>query len=137
MKLTASPSGPLSGLAAIPPDKSISHRALILGSLADGQTSIEGLLEADDVLRTVEAMVTLVRADQNCFTARSAERGRHASPEEKGSQWHLKRSNGSRQVLQRHCALHGVEPKRLTSSVSRDPHSGHSALAEGSGGAMP
>ena len=42
-------------------------------------------------------------------------------------QWHLKRSNGSRQDLQRHCALHGVEPKRLTSSVSVEPHCGQVA----------
>jgi len=40
----------------------------------------------------------------------------------------LKRSNGSRQDLQRHCALHGVEPKRLTSSVSIDPQRGHERL---------
>ena len=51
-----------------------------------------------------------------------------------GAQWHLKRSNGSRQDLQRHCALHGVAPKRLTSSVSVDPHCGHSAVADGSAG---
>ena len=53
------------------------------------------------------------------------------------AQWHLKRSNGSRQALQRHCALHGVAPKRLTSTVSAEPHCGHSAVAEGLGGAMP
>ena len=40
----------------MPSDKSISHRALILGSLAAGETVIEGLLEADDVLRTGAAL---------------------------------------------------------------------------------
>jgi 3-phosphoshikimate 1-carboxyvinyltransferase len=39
-----------------PGDKSISHRALILGALAEGETRIEGLLEGDDVIRTAEAM---------------------------------------------------------------------------------
>ncbi len=39
-----------------PGDKSISHRALILGALASGETRIEGLLEGDDVLRTAQAM---------------------------------------------------------------------------------
>jgi hypothetical protein len=34
----------------------------------------------------------------------------------------LNRSNGSRQALQRHCALQGVAPKRLISTVSVDPH---------------
>ena len=52
-------------------------------------------------------------------------------------QWHLNRSNGSRQSLQRHCALHGVEPKRLTSSVSVEPHCGQVAALASSGGAMP
>lgn len=46
----------LRGLAAVPGDKSISHRALILGALAVGETSITGLLEAEDVLNTASAM---------------------------------------------------------------------------------
>ena len=54
--LTARPGGPLRGRVRAPGDKSISHRALILGALADGETTIEGLLEGDDVLRTAEAM---------------------------------------------------------------------------------
>jgi 3-phosphoshikimate 1-carboxyvinyltransferase len=48
--------GPLKGSAAVPGDKSISHRALILGALAVGKTKISGLLEADDVLATAAAM---------------------------------------------------------------------------------
>lgn len=48
--------GPLSGVAAAPGDKSISHRALIFGALAQGRTTIKGLLEGDDVLRTAAAM---------------------------------------------------------------------------------
>ena len=54
--MTAHPSGPLSGTAEVPGDKSISHRALILGGLAVGETRIAGLLEGEDVLRTAEAM---------------------------------------------------------------------------------
>ena len=54
--LTARPGGPLRGRVRAPGDKSISHRALILGALAEGETAIEGLLEGDDVLRTAEAM---------------------------------------------------------------------------------
>jgi len=57
--LTARPSGPLQGRVRAPGDKSISHRALILGALASGATRIEGLLEGDDVLRTAEAMGAL------------------------------------------------------------------------------
>ncbi len=56
MRLAARPSGPLKGSTRAPGDKSISHRALILGALAEGVTEIEGLLESDDVLRTAEAV---------------------------------------------------------------------------------
>ena len=54
--LTASPGGPLRGEAAVPGDKSVSHRALILGALAVGETRITGLLEGEDVLDTGRAM---------------------------------------------------------------------------------
>jgi 3-phosphoshikimate 1-carboxyvinyltransferase len=54
--LTARPGSPLKGRVKAPGDKSISHRALILGALANGETLIEGLLEGDDVLATARAM---------------------------------------------------------------------------------
>ncbi len=56
MELRATPSGPLAGIAAIPGDKSCSHRALILGALAEGETRITGLLESDDVTATRQAI---------------------------------------------------------------------------------
>jgi 3-phosphoshikimate 1-carboxyvinyltransferase len=59
MQLEARPSGPLRGDARPPGDKSISHRALILGALAAGETPIEGLLGGDDVLRTTAAVRAL------------------------------------------------------------------------------
>ena len=46
----------LKGRALVPGDKSISHRALILGGMALGETRISGLLEAEDVLNTAEAV---------------------------------------------------------------------------------
>ena len=54
--LTASASGPLSGTAHVPGDKSISHRGLIVGAMAVGETRITGLLEGQDVLDTGRAM---------------------------------------------------------------------------------
>jgi len=57
--LTASPGGPLRGALRPPGDKSISHRAMILGLLAIGETRVEGLLEGDDVLRTAAAVRAL------------------------------------------------------------------------------
>lgn len=54
--LTARRGGPLEGEAAVPGDKSCSHRALILGAMARGETVIEGLGEGADVLTTVAAL---------------------------------------------------------------------------------
>ncbi|HGG06400.1 MAG TPA: 3-phosphoshikimate 1-carboxyvinyltransferase [Aliiroseovarius sp.] len=54
--MTSRPSGPLKGVADVPGDKSISHRSLILGALAIGETRISGLLEGEDVLATADAM---------------------------------------------------------------------------------
>jgi 3-phosphoshikimate 1-carboxyvinyltransferase len=54
--LARRPAAGLSGSAAIPGDKSISHRALMFGALAVGETSITGLLQGEDVLRTAAAM---------------------------------------------------------------------------------
>ena len=57
--LVAKPSSALKGEVAIPGDKSVSHRSLILGALAVGETRIEGLLEGEDVLDTAKAMRAL------------------------------------------------------------------------------
>jgi 3-phosphoshikimate 1-carboxyvinyltransferase len=57
--LEARSSGPLTGKVRVPGDKSISHRALILGALAVGETRISGLLEGEDVLNTAKAMRAL------------------------------------------------------------------------------
>jgi 3-phosphoshikimate 1-carboxyvinyltransferase len=57
--LARSPSAPLAGRIAVPGDKSISHRALMFGALAVGETRISGLLEGEDVLRTAAAMRAL------------------------------------------------------------------------------
>jgi len=54
--LTAHRSPPLQGLARVPGDKSISHRALMLGAVALGETRVQGLLEGEDVLATATAM---------------------------------------------------------------------------------
>ncbi|MBU0478577.1 3-phosphoshikimate 1-carboxyvinyltransferase [bacterium] len=48
------PVNKLSGTIYVPGDKSISHRAVILGSLAKGTTRITGFLESEDCMRTVE-----------------------------------------------------------------------------------
>jgi 3-phosphoshikimate 1-carboxyvinyltransferase len=77
--LTGSRSGALSGNIQVPGDKSMSHRALILGGLARGETRISGLLESDDVLHTAEA----VRA----FGAK-ADRVAEGEWRVRGAEWH-------------------------------------------------
>jgi 3-phosphoshikimate 1-carboxyvinyltransferase len=57
--LEARASGPLTGTARVPGDKSISHRALILGALSVGETRVSGLLEGEDVLNTAKSMQAL------------------------------------------------------------------------------
>jgi 3-phosphoshikimate 1-carboxyvinyltransferase len=57
--LLSRPAGPLSGTVRVPGDKSVSHRALMLGALATGETEIHGLLTGADVLHTAAAMRAL------------------------------------------------------------------------------
>ena len=63
--VAARPRAPLSGKIRVPGDKSISHRALMLGALAVGRTQISGLLDGEDVQATAAAINAL---------------GAHASP---------------------------------------------------------
>ncbi len=57
--MTARRAGALSGTIRVPGDKSISHRALMIGGLAVGETTVHGLLEGEDVLNTAKAMRAL------------------------------------------------------------------------------
>jgi 3-phosphoshikimate 1-carboxyvinyltransferase len=55
MQFVAAPGGRLSGTLRVPGDKSISHRSIMLGSLADGTTHVSGFLEGEDSLATLQA----------------------------------------------------------------------------------
>jgi 3-phosphoshikimate 1-carboxyvinyltransferase len=84
--LTASRSSGLSGRLRPPGDKSVSHRALILGLLCVGETEIEGLLEGDDVLRTGAACRQLgarvTRHGEGRWSVNGAGLGSLLTPEE-------------------------------------------------------
>ena len=54
--ITANLSTSLNGSIKIAGDKSISHRSIILGALSIGETTVEGLLESQDILATISAM---------------------------------------------------------------------------------
>ena len=55
MEFILQPGGKLNGVFRVPGDKSISHRSIMLGSLADGITNVEGFLEGEDALATLQA----------------------------------------------------------------------------------
>lgn len=55
MKYLLQPGGSLRGQFRVPGDKSISHRSIMLGSLAEGVTQVEGFLEGEDALATLQA----------------------------------------------------------------------------------
>ena len=82
--LTARRSGPLTGRVRVPGDKSISHRALILGALAVGETRITGLLEGEDVINTGKAMralgATVERTGEGAWRVRGVGVGGLPSP---------------------------------------------------------
>lgn len=59
MNIEVNPSGPLKGEIAVPGDKSISHRAAILGAIAEGETRIKGFLEGEDCLHTLSCLEAL------------------------------------------------------------------------------
>jgi 3-phosphoshikimate 1-carboxyvinyltransferase len=83
--LSALPSGPLHGHAKVPGDKSISHRALMFGALATGQTRITGLLEASDVLATARIIGQLgagVASEDGVWTVTGRGVGGLTQPEE-------------------------------------------------------
>jgi 3-phosphoshikimate 1-carboxyvinyltransferase len=84
MPLTARHGGPVQGRVRIPGDKSISHRALILGALTVGETTISGLLEGEDVLHTAAAMRALgarvERAGENGWRVHGVGVGGFAQP---------------------------------------------------------
>jgi 3-phosphoshikimate 1-carboxyvinyltransferase len=83
--LEARKSAALSGRVRVPGDKSISHRALILGALAVGETRISGLLEGEDVLNTAKAMqalgATVERQGDGVWSVRGVGIAGFAAPE--------------------------------------------------------
>ena len=82
--LTSRRSGPITGSVRVPGDKSISHRALILGAMTVGESTVSGLLEGEDVLNTAQAMrdlgATLTRGEDRIWRIRGVGVGGFAEP---------------------------------------------------------
>ncbi|MBI0163614.1 3-phosphoshikimate 1-carboxyvinyltransferase [Bartonella sp. M0283] len=78
-------SADLSGHIRIPGDKSISHRSLMFGALASGQTRISGLLEGDDVIHTANAMRAMgakIKKDNDVYVIHGTGNGCLLEPEQ-------------------------------------------------------
>src|SRR5579862_2894486 len=84
--IAAPAAAPLSGTIRVPGDKSISHRALMLGALAIGRTEITGLLEGEDVLATAAALrmmgAGIVRAEDGRWLVDGVGVGGLAEPDD-------------------------------------------------------
>ncbi len=82
--LASSRASALTGDIAIPGDKSISHRSAIFGGLASGVTTVEGLLEGEDVINSIKAMQALgARAERigdGCWTLHGTGNGALLAP---------------------------------------------------------
>jgi len=81
---TANPSTALSGVIRAPGDKSISHRAMILGAIAEGETHVTGLLRGEDILSTMDAMrafgADITENDDGSWTVKGVGRTGFKSP---------------------------------------------------------
>lgn len=79
------PAGPLKGRIRVPGDKSISHRSIMLGALAVGETRVTGLLEGEDVLATAAAMramgATVERTGEGAWSVHGVGVGALLQPE--------------------------------------------------------
>ena len=106
--LISSAAGPLKGTCAVPGDKSISHRALMLGALAVGETRVSGLLEGEDVAATAAALralgATIERDDDGTWRVHGVGVGGLAEPD---GVLDLGNSGTAVRLLAGICASHG------------------------------
>jgi 3-phosphoshikimate 1-carboxyvinyltransferase len=83
--LAARRGGPLKGRVRVPGDKSISHRALILAAMTVGESTVSGLLEGEDVLKTAQAMrglgARIVRGEDGLWRIHGVGVGGFAAPD--------------------------------------------------------
>ena len=106
--LISSAAGSLTGTCTVPGDKSISHRVLMLGALAVGETRASGLLEGEDVLATARALralgAAIERTDDGLWRVHGVGVGGLAEP---GTVLDLGNSGTAVRLLAGICASHG------------------------------
>ena len=102
------PSGPLRGALRPPADKSISHRAALIAAMGEGETTIEGYLDAADTRSTLAAVEALGRGEVAAARGASghgaAERRRRLAADRAASACAAPRSGGDRRRQRRHPA---------------------------------
>ena len=147
--VTARAGAALKGRLRVPGDKSISHRALIFGLLAIGETRIEGLLEGDDVLRTAAACRALgaavTREAPGRWRVRGAGIGGLTEPAERARfrqcRHRLAPDDGRRGQPPDHLDLRrrrlACGSGRCGASSTRSRRMGVSVLSEAEGGRVP
>ena len=103
------PAGALVGRIRVPGDKSISHRAIMLGGLAVGETRVSGLLEGEDVLATAAALramgASVVRTGEGCWSIRGVGVGALLQP---AAALDMGNSGTSTRLLMGLVASHGI-----------------------------
>jgi 3-phosphoshikimate 1-carboxyvinyltransferase len=106
---TFAPNGPLNGTVRVPGDKSISHRSLMFCALAIGKSTIQGLLEGEDVLATATAMramgADIVRGKDGIWTVHGVGVGGLMQPE---TALDMGNSGTSTRLLMGLVASHGI-----------------------------
>ena len=141
LPLIARRSGPLAGTVRPPGDKSISHRALMLGALAVGETSVEGLLEGEDILATVAAMRAFGATASAHRRGRLAhQRPRRRRPARAGGRHRLRQRRHRRASGAGHCRQprlrHHLHRRWLARAPADGPHL-RSAASHGRPGSRP
>lgn len=117
------PQGPLTGRIRVPGDKSISHRSLMLGALAVGETRVTGLLEGEDVLATAAAMramgATITREDSGTWSVHGVGVGGLLQPQQALD---MGNSGTSTRLLMGLVASHGISATFIgDASLSKRP----------------
>ena len=117
------PEGALKGTIRVPGDKSISHRSIMLGALAVGETRVTGLLEGEDVLATAAAMramgASVVRIGEGQWSVHGVGVGALLQPE---APMDMGNSGTSTRLLMGLVATHAIETRFLgDASLSKRP----------------
>ena len=116
MQLSVKPGGHVAGELTVPGDKSISHRALMLGGIAEGDTDITGFLAGEDCLATLRALQPGVRIERPQPSSRCIVHGVGID----GLRRPLRRSTWAMPARRSACSWACSRPQRFNSTLIGD-----------------